>query len=154
MGGADNALENHVSGQSNKPISQPAHSLKWAQVGEELGADTDDGLTSEEAKQRLEEYGENVLGDTGGVNPGKILLRQVANAMTLVLIMAMSVSFGIGSYIEGAVIAGVIGLNIAVGFVQEFKAEKTMDSLRSLSSPTSTVTRTESVVQAVLERAV
>ena len=78
-----------------------------------------------------------MLGDTGGVNPGKILLRQVANAMTLVLIMAMSVSFGIGSYIEGAVIAGVIGLNIVVGFVQEFKAEKTMDSLRSLSSPTS-----------------
>ena len=48
---------------------------------------------------------------------------------------------GIGSYIEGGVIAGVIGLNIVVGFVQEFKAEKTMDSLRSLSSPTSSATR-------------
>ena len=141
MGGADDALDNHISGQSNKPISQPAHCLKWGQVAEELRADTDDGLTSEDAKKRLDDYGENVLGDTGGVNPGKILLRQVANAMTLVLIMAMSVSFGIGSYIEGAVIAGVIGLNIAVGFLQEFKAEKTMDSLRSLSSPTSTVTR-------------
>ena len=141
MGGADDALDNHVSGQSNQPISKPAHCLEWAQVAEELRADTDDGLTSEEAKKRLDEYGDNVLGNTGGVNPGKILLRQVANAMTLVLIMAMSVSFGIGSYIEGGVIAGVIGLNIVVGFVQEFQAEKTMDSLRSLSSPTSTVTR-------------
>lgn len=140
-GGADDALNNHISGQSNKPLSQPAHSLKWAQVAEELQADTDDGLTTDEAKRRLEEHGENVLGDAGGVNPAKILLRQVANAMTLVLIMAMAVSFGIGSYIEGAVIAGVIGLNIVVGFVQEYEAEKTMDSLRSLSSPTATATR-------------
>jgi potassium/sodium efflux P-type ATPase len=141
MGGADEALDNHVSGQSNKPLSHPAHSLRWLEVAAELQTDTDDGLTHEEAKQRLDEHGENVLGDTGGVNPGKILLRQVANAMTLVLIMAMAVSFGIRSWIEGGVIAGVIGLNIIVGFVQEYQAEKTMDSLRSLSSPTAMATR-------------
>lgn len=61
--------------------------------------------------------------------------------MTLVLILAMAVSFGIGSYIEGGVVAAVIIINIVVGFVQEFKAEKTMDSLRSLSSPTATAVR-------------
>ncbi len=55
--------------------------------------------------------------------------------------MAMAVSFGIGSYIEGGVITAVIILNIVVGFFQEFNAEKTMDSLRSLSSPTATVVR-------------
>jgi P-type Na+/K+ transporter len=93
-GGQDAALDNHVSGQSNKPISAPAHAMKWTAVADELQTDTDDGLTNEEAKRRLDEYGENVLGETGGVNPGKILLRQVANAMTLVLIMAMAVSFG------------------------------------------------------------
>ena len=141
MGGAQQAQSEHVSGQSNKPISQPAHALKWAQVADELGADTDDGLSSDDAKKRLEEYGNNELEDAGGVNPGKILLRQVANAMTLVLILAMAVSFGIQSYIEGAVIAGVITINITVGFYQEFQAEKTMDSLRSLSSPTSTAVR-------------
>ena len=53
----------------------------------------------------------------------------------------MSVSFGITSYIEGGVITAVIILNIIVGFFQEFKAEKTMDSLRSLSSPTAQVVR-------------
>lgn len=53
----------------------------------------------------------------------------------------MAVSFGIGSYIEGGVITGVIILNIAIGFFQEFSAAKTMDSLRSLSSPTSNVVR-------------
>jgi len=53
----------------------------------------------------------------------------------------MAVSFGIGSYIEGGVITVVILLNIVVGFFQEFNAEKTLDSLRSLSSPTASVVR-------------
>lgn len=53
----------------------------------------------------------------------------------------MAVSFGIESFIEGGVIAAVIGLNIVVGVYQDYGAEKTMDSLRSLSSPTGTVTR-------------
>lgn len=53
----------------------------------------------------------------------------------------MAVSFGIGSYIEGGVVAGIIILNIVIGFMQEYSAEKTMDSLRSLSSPTSSVIR-------------
>ena len=53
----------------------------------------------------------------------------------------MAASFGIHSYIEGGVISAVIILNIVVGFYQEFNAEKTMDSLRSLSSPTASVVR-------------
>ena len=53
----------------------------------------------------------------------------------------MAVSFGIGSYIEGGVVSAVILLNIVVGFFQEFSAEKTMNSLRSLSSPTASVVR-------------
>jgi Na+-exporting ATPase len=58
-----------------------------------------------------------------------------------VLILAMAVSFGIQSWIEGGVIAAVVGLNIVVGFVQEYAAEKTMESLHSLTSPTGTVSR-------------
>ena len=57
------------------------------------------------------------------------------------LILAMAVSFGIGSYIEGGVVTAVILLNIIVGFFQEYSAEKTMDSLRSLSSPTASIVR-------------
>lgn len=53
----------------------------------------------------------------------------------------MGVSFGIKSWIEGGVVTAIIFLNIIVGFVQEFNAEKTMDSLRSLSSPTATAVR-------------
>ncbi|QIW96105.1 hypothetical protein AMS68_001623 [Peltaster fructicola] len=131
----------HVSGQSNTPLTHPAHALPWRDVALELETDIDDGLTSTNAQQRLEQHGRNELGNGSKVNPAKILLRQVANAMTLVLILAMAVSFGIRSWIEGGVVAAVIIVNIAVGFTQEFKAEKTMDSLRSLSSPTASAVR-------------
>ncbi|KJY00439.1 potassium/sodium efflux P-type ATPase like protein [Zymoseptoria brevis] len=141
MGNKPDTAEAHVSGQSNNPMSQPAHALPWRTVVEELKTDVDDGLTASEAKSRLDEFGRNELGDGGGVNPGKILTRQIANAMTLVLIIAMAVSFAIQSYIEGGVVAGVIFINVAVGFIQEFQAEKTMDSLRSLSSPTAQAVR-------------
>ncbi|TEY84006.1 hypothetical protein BOTCAL_0023g00270 [Botryotinia calthae] len=130
-----------VSGQSNKPLSKPAHALEYVQVAHELEANLEDGLTEVEAARRLGLYGNNELDEGPGVQPVQILIHQICNAMILILILAMAVSFGIGSYIEGGVISAVIFLNIVIGFYNEFKAEKTMDSLRSLSSPTAHAVR-------------
>lgn len=58
----------------------------------------------------------------------------------------MAVSFGIQSWIEGGVISAVIALNIVVGFWQEFNAEKTMDSLKNLSSPTASAVRASETI--------
>lgn len=58
-----------------------------------------------------------------------------------VLVFAMALSFGVQDFIEGAVLVAVIVLNVTIGFVQEFKAEKKMDSLRALSSPSAAVLR-------------
>lgn len=131
----------HVSGQSNTPMSAPAHALTYEQVAKELNANLEDGLTDQEAKGRLETAGRNEFGEQEGVQPLKIFIGQIANALTLVLILAMAASFGIQSWIEGGVVAAVIILNIVVGFLQEFQAAKTMDSLRSLSSPTASAVR-------------
>ncbi|KAI0121159.1 sodium transport ATPase 5 [Xylariales sp. AK1849] len=139
--GKPNPLESHVSGQSNKPISKPSHSLSYEEVIQELRVSGDDGLSVGEAEQRLREFGNNELDNGPGVNPTEIIIKQVANAMMLILILAMAVSFGIRSWIEGGVVAAIIILNIVIGFMQEYSAEKTMDSLRSLSSPTSHVIR-------------
>ncbi|KAL4865262.1 hypothetical protein BDV12DRAFT_174880 [Aspergillus spectabilis] len=122
-------------------LSQPAYCLPYEVVLKEIGTKIDEGLTKDEAARRLEQYGPNKLDEGEGVSVVKILVRQVANAMMLVLILAMAVSFGIQSWIEGGVIAAVIVLNIVVGFFQEYAAEKTMESLHSLSSPTGTVSR-------------
>jgi Na+-exporting ATPase len=141
MGKKAAPLEGHVSGQANKPMSKPAHSLTLQEVINELKTDSWSGLDDAEAKRRVDEYGTNELGEAESVSAVKIFIAQIANAMTLVLIMAMAVSFGIKSWIEGGVVAFVIGLNIVVGFFQEWSAEKTMDSLRSLSSPTARLIR-------------
>jgi len=53
----------------------------------------------------------------------------------------MVVSYAIKSWAEGGVVTAVVVINVVVGFFQEYSAEKTMDSLRSLSSPTASVVR-------------
>lgn len=87
----DTTLDQHVSGQANgNGLSKPAHALTFAQVTEDIKANAENGLSSAEAKERHSKYGTNELGDAGGVEPGKILIRQIANAMTLVRSTKMS----------------------------------------------------------------
>lgn len=84
MGKGPLESEGHTSGQANKPLSSPAHALPHGTVALEIGANTQDGLTAAEARCRLEEFGRNELAKGPGVQPVRILIRQVANAMMLV----------------------------------------------------------------------
>lgn len=118
-----------------------AHRYQANAVVRALSTDQVEGLSSSEASERLKTYGANELNNEQGVSIIGILVHQIANAMTLVLILAMCVSLGIESWIEGGVIAGVVGINVFVGFFQELSAEKTMNSLRSLASPSARVVR-------------
>ena len=77
-------VDSHVSGQSNQPMSKPAHALTYGQVAQELSTNTLAGLDAEEAAERLIKYGKNDLGEEKGVQPLKIFIAQIANAMTLV----------------------------------------------------------------------
>ncbi|OJJ05895.1 hypothetical protein ASPVEDRAFT_895247 [Aspergillus versicolor CBS 583.65] len=130
-----------VPGCGNRPLTRPAHALTWEDVATELNANPKNGLSASEAEARIDQYGPNDIGAVSSTEPLEILIKQIANAMTLILIMATGVSFGIQAWIEGGVLAAVVVLNIVVGFVQEFQAGKTMDSLRTLSSPSASVYR-------------
>jgi magnesium-transporting ATPase (P-type) len=83
-GGEEEAVANHVSGQANTPMSKPAHALTFEEVASELGADIQNGLSSDEHKTRLEKYGRNEFGETEGVQPVRIFVGQLANALTMV----------------------------------------------------------------------
>jgi magnesium-transporting ATPase (P-type) len=74
----------HVSGQSNEHMTRPAHALTSAQVADELQANTNNGLSSEEAATRLTKYGSNDLGEEKGVSAFSIFVQQIFNSMTLV----------------------------------------------------------------------
>lgn len=71
-------------GSGASPLSQPAHTLTPEAALSELQSKLDDGLTSDEAKARLQKYGPNKLDEGEGVSMVKILVGQVANAMMLV----------------------------------------------------------------------
>jgi P-type Na+/K+ transporter len=80
----DASAPEHVSGQSNSPLSKPAHALSWEDVLKELGTDAMNGLDSAEAESREKKFGPNELEGAEGVQPLKIIIAQIANAMTLV----------------------------------------------------------------------
>lgn len=122
-------------------VGSSAHTFTIEELVSEIGTSRTDGLSKNEAHRRLERYGENLLKGRTGVSAWRVLVGQLANALTLVLLAALALSFGVQDFIEGAVIAAVIFLNTTVGFFQEYRAEKTMESLRQLSSPTALVIR-------------
>lgn len=80
----DDGVANHVSGQSNKPVSQPAHALTYEALAQELGADIQNGLSNDEHQKRLGEFGRNEFGEAEGVQPIRIFIGQIANSLTLV----------------------------------------------------------------------
>ncbi|KAL2753533.1 hypothetical protein ACRALDRAFT_1044169 [Sodiomyces alcalophilus JCM 7366] len=134
-----------VATSADEPLSRPAHTLPYSQVVHELGVDATQGLTADEAAARLAKYGANDLGEQKTVKPLQIFIAQIANAMTLVLVLALAASFAIQAWIEGGVLAFMILLNLIVGFIQDLQAARTIASLESLNSPTARVLRASAV---------
>ncbi|KAH7393631.1 putative calcium-transporting ATPase 3 [Cadophora sp. MPI-SDFR-AT-0126] len=138
IGSKDGSLTTLEAWDGNPDI---AHVSDGNAVAAHLGVDPQHGLSSPEAVSRLERDGPNKIDGSGKVSIGEVLLRQVSNSLTIVLVIAMALSYGTLDFIEGAVITAVIVLNIVLGFVQDFRAEKTMQSLLSLAAPSSQVIR-------------
>jgi len=115
--------------------------LSVEDVARELETNFETGLTALKVQELQRSHPPNELEGGGGISWYRILLTQISNAMILVLVFAMALSFGVGDYIEGGVLLAVIILNVCIGFFQEFKAEKKMDALRALSSPSAAVLR-------------
>ncbi|KAF2968589.1 hypothetical protein GQX73_g4962 [Xylaria multiplex] len=115
--------------------------LSVEDVAKQLDSDLERGLSSAQVTQLQQKYPSNEL-DVGGAIPWyKIFIKQLLNAMILVLFFALALSFAVGDYVEGGVLAAVIVLNVSIGFFQEYGAEKKMDALRALSSPSAMVLR-------------
>ncbi|UNI15856.1 potassium/sodium eff [Purpureocillium takamizusanense] len=115
--------------------------LSIEETAQALHTDVDKGLTSAQVADLQQKYPKNELDVGEGIPWYSILTKQILNAMIIVLAFAMALSFGIKDYIEGGVLAFVIVLNVTIGFWQEYRAEKRMDALRALSSPSAMVLR-------------
>lgn len=99
------------------------------------------GLSSEEARRRLQTYGPNELKEKKKKTPFIIFLDQFKDFMILVLIAAAIVSGIIGEPSDTVAIIVIVILNAVIGFVQEYRAEKAMAALKKMASPVATVIR-------------
>ena len=99
------------------------------------------GITSEEARKRLQEYGSNELQEKKKKTLLMVFLDQFRDFMILVLMAAAIVSGFIGDFTDTIAIMAIVVLNAIIGFIQEYKAEKAMAALKKMAAPTATVIR-------------
>lgn len=100
------------------------------------------GLSDQEALQKLREFGPNEIEDVGKTSLLTILLRQVKkNFIFYLLLSAAVISFIVGKGITGYAIIGVIVLVVITGFLQEYRAEKSINALKKMILPLSMVVR-------------
>ncbi|HTO43338.1 MAG TPA: HAD-IC family P-type ATPase [Burkholderiales bacterium] len=110
------------------------HALAVDEALKQLATSTAKGLDASEASSRLQKYGPNRLPE--GKKRGALLrfAAQLNNILVYVLLGAGFVKLMLGLWVDGAIILGVVLINALLGFIQEGKAEKALDSIRNMLS--------------------
>ncbi|MGB9598191.1 MAG: cation-transporting P-type ATPase, partial [Candidatus Poribacteria bacterium] len=115
--------------------------LDIQEVVSTLETDLSKGLSSNEVKLRLEKYGLNQLKEKKKQTALDIFLDQFRDFIIWVLIGASIISGFIGEWVDAIAIIAIVILNSIMGFIQQYRAEKSLSALKKLSSPTSKVIR-------------
>lgn len=115
--------------------------LDIKEISMALETDLSNGISSGEAKIRLDKYGPNQLKEKKGRSPLSIFLEQFWDFIIWVLIGAALVSGFLKEWVDAFAIIAIVVLNAILGFIQEYRAEKSLAALKKLSSPTSKVIR-------------
>ncbi len=117
------------------------HTQNTAKACLHFSVDPERGLESADAARRLAEQGANELQEQGGVSPWRLLWGQFTSTMALILGAAALISLGIGSVRDAMTILAIVCLFTLLGFVQEYKAERSLRALKRLAVPTVRVRR-------------
>lgn len=99
------------------------------------------GLTEQEVEARLRQYGLNQITEKKKINPFIIFLRQFNSIVVYILLGAVGISVFLKEYIDASVIVIILLLNAIFGFIQEYRAEKSIEALKKLTSLKATVLR-------------
>lgn len=94
------------------------------------------GLTEKEAAQRRKTDGENIFAKDKKASPIKIFANQFKDIMVMILLGATIISVFLGEITDAVTIILIVLLNSVLGFIQEFRTEKTLEALKSMTSPT------------------
>lgn len=107
----------------------------------------EEGLSEEEARKRLKEEGSNVIVNSKRISPIKIFISQFNDFIIWILIGATIISGIMGDSADAITILIIVFMNSILGFMQEYKTEKSLEALKKLSSPSAKVVRSGEVVQ-------
>jgi Ca2+-transporting ATPase len=107
----------------------------------DLQVDSQQGLSDNEALQRLNQYGFNRLTPQRGKSPLQLLFEQVNQPLVYILLIAAAITGFLEEWVDSSVIFGVVLVNTIIGFIQESNALKAIDALSRVLTVTSTVLR-------------
>ncbi len=111
------------------------------EAAKELGSSIEGGLSQEEASVRLEMYGRNALAAAKKQTKLIRFILQFKSFMIYILIAAAFVSIALGEIADGVIILVIVLLNAVMGYVQEEKAEESLEALKKMSAPQAKVIR-------------
>jgi Ca2+-transporting ATPase len=147
--GGPHAKENvMLTAAGERPDASLAYRQRVEDVVAALRADHRQGLTEDEARARLEQYGPNELAAEAPTPPWRRFLAQFQNVLVILLLVATAISAGLWAYerdaalpYEAIAIFAIVLLNAAMGYVQESQAEAAVAALRRMSAAAATVIR-------------
>jgi P-type Ca2+ transporter type 2C len=116
------------------------HTVSTADAVQQLES-SPEGLSQDEAARRLARFGPNALREEKGVSPWEILLGQFKNFLILLLLAATVISLLLGETLDAIVIFAIVIASALLGFYQEHRAERALQALRAMISPTASVLR-------------
>lgn len=124
------------------------------EVINELSTDLINGLSSSEAKLRLTKYGLNKIQGKKKKSIFQLFLAQINDIMIYILLIAAIISFVVGEFSDSIIILIVIFINAIIGVIQESKAEKALEALKSMSTPKAIVKRDGNIIEIPSEEVV
>lgn len=110
-------------------------------IASRFDSDPKRGLTSDQAADLLQQYGYNQLQETRGRSPLKVLLDQFKSFLIWVLVAAAIISGFLGEWVDALAIIAIVILNAILGFIQEYRAEKSLAALKKMAAPMARVIR-------------
>ena len=121
-------------------MQKQTYSLTKEEVLEKFKA-TSKGLTNEDARERLKQAGFNEVQKKQNWSWFSLLTNQFNDALVWILLVAGGLAFLFHEYRDTTIILLIVGINALIGFLQEYKAEKTLENIRQLASDKAVVLR-------------
>jgi P-type Ca2+ transporter type 2C len=133
------AVDTHAPDAPAPDAHAPEASIAWHALDAtdvlRVLATGEGGLRQDEARRRLEVYGANELQEVERSSAAHILAAQFKNALVVILLLATALSAVLGHGLEAAVIAVIVLFAVLLGFIQEYRAERALEALRSMAAP-------------------